>query len=186
MKMWKISLAVLLFLNYQLECALIKTPSTAKPVTMQLPPATPQALSNIQQEIIALKQQLTDLETKNTELKKLKALKKELKQRSNVMYTLQQKQLQQNNPFLLELKATINKKKIDPELKKKTEKARQLIAIDHSKLNDLHKNIQGLKTKINRIAPQRAALLKKLHDAKNLLKETQLAAEAAKIQDRPA
>ncbi len=186
MKMWNIYLGLLVLSSCQLECTVSKTPATAKPVKLQLPTASPQAISNAQQEILSLKQQLTALENKNTDLKNLKKVKKELKNRFQVMQSVLQQQQQKNNPFFLELQATMKKKTLNPELKKKALEVRQTLSIDHKKLDDLQKNIHGIKTKILRIAPERKALLKKLHEAQKYLKELQLSSEMAKIKDRPA
>lgn len=185
MKIWKISIVLLLFSYYKLEGMAQRSPETAHPVTLQLPDATPQAISNAEQEIKSLKQELLNLENKNDELIKLKKLKKELNTRIDTLHKTYQQQLQQNNPLYLEMQAAIDKKKIDPELKKKTMRARQAIKIDHKQLEDLQKNVHNIKTKIQRIEPKRKNKLQMLHAVQKHLKELELAAQITKIKDRP-
>jgi hypothetical protein len=161
-----------------------QTPKTSKPVTLQLPEATPQALSNANQEIIGLKQQLLKLKTSNNQLTTLLNQKKEIRSRIDAHYALMQKQLQQNNAFNLELQAALSKKPLDTATKRKLMEDNQKIKVDNTLIANMHTTLQEIKTKINRIAPDRKATLKKLHEKQKFLKQLQLSAEVAKAKDR--
>ena len=181
MKIWKISIALLLFSSRAVECtALNKTPATAK--TVQLPTASAQAISNAQQEILSLKQQLKALENKNNELKILMQSKQSVKNRIKTENQILQEKQAKNKPIFERYQKAFDNNELNPKLVQQIKNLQQETKSAHTELEKLYTNLWGLKTKSKRIAPNRTKLLRQLHDAQKLLKELQLAAEITKLK----
>lgn len=159
-----------------------KSPATLKPVSLNLPAVSPEKIKSSNQIIEGIKQQLRNLENKNLELKNLVTEKKKQKNNIHAIYNRIQKEQEKNDPYTLQLQAEINKTKINPDIQKKMFQARQAIKVDYAQLNEAQKTIRTIKTKINRIAPERKSFLQKLRDAQQTLKELQNAATISKIK----
>lgn len=184
MKIWKITATCMLLFYSMLECALNKTPATAKPVVLQLPTPSVQAISSTQQEIASLKNQLKEVSNKNAELMNLIKTKKELKNRIKTTNIVLVEKREKNKPIFERYQKAFDTKEDEDnvELAKQIKTIHQEMKSNHTELDKLYKNIWGIKTKIKRIAPNRATLLKKLHDKQKLLKQLQLAAEITKLK----